>query len=49
MVQDSLRKDQEEKEIEAINEHDSDGALEMLDIDGIPIDDDDAYIESELA
>lgn len=49
MVQETLRKDQEEKEIEAINEHDSDGALDMLDVDGIPIDDDETYVDSELA
>lgn len=48
-MQETLRKDIEEKEIEAINEHDSDGALEMLDTDGIPIDDDETYVDSELA
>ena len=52
MVTEAIRRDAEEKEREAINDHDSDGgiqALAELEGSGIGIDDDEAYIESEFA
>ena len=49
MVQEAVVRDTEAAEKEAVNEHDSDGALENMEDGGIPIDDDEAYIASEVA
>ena len=49
MVQEALRRDKEEAEKLAVNEHDSDGAMDMIDLGGIALDDDENYIESEIA
>ena len=52
MVAEAVRRDIDEKEKAAINEHDSDGGIQdlaELGSGGIAIDDDEAYLESEFA
>ena len=49
MVQEAVQRDIENKEKAAVNEHESDGALDNVDLGDIPIDDDEAYLDSEVA